>query len=73
MDVLILVNITRLYPKNKAKVYQNSTRGNFFESACCCLDKTISLGKVGQKLLFGGKAEYEDLYLDSVFCVFQSL
>ena len=58
MDVIILEAIVRFYPKVKATFLQNSLRRNFFLSACYCLDKTISLGDVDQKLLLGGKIEY---------------
>ena len=68
MDVLILVSIIRLYPKVKAKLLHNSTRENFFLSACYCLDKSISVREMDENFLFGGKIGYGDSYLDCVFC-----
>ena len=68
MDVLTLLTIIRLYPKVKAIFLHNSTRKDFFQSTSYCLDKSISLREVDQKILFGGNIGFGDSYLDSVFC-----
>ena len=68
MDVLTLVSIIRLYPKVKAKFLHKIIRKIFHLNFCYCLDKSISLREVDQKLLFGGKIGYGELYLDCVVC-----
>ena len=67
MDVVLLINVFRLYPGLKMSFEHNSVRKNLFLSACFRWNSRLSSREMDQKFPFGGLNGYGNSYLDSVF------
>ena len=67
MNVILLVDVFRLYLKVNSKLFHIETRKILFISACFYWNGTLFLRDVDQNFLHGGKVGYGHSYLDSVF------